>query len=563
MKAMQIRNLKYVVALAVCLGGTPAYAQSYTPTPVTVSAEKVKVNGKLYYSHVVLERQTLYSISKAYGVSIADIKKANPGIEGEGLRKNSIILIPVTGKTEASATESVKAEKQPEEKKTVPEREPQTYTVRWFDTLESIAEKFGVSPEALAQANGIKDGKLKARDVLVIPEESQAVASVQETEVESAAVPVEVLPGQDIQENAPEDEESPLSFRKDRTDIALVLPFKAKSANPSTSALDFYSGVLMAVKKLSSEGLNINLRVFDSADEIRAFELRPFDFVIGPISPDEIAGICEKAGNIPVISPLDPRTATLTSQHSNLIQVPTPHEIQYADLIQWMLQENSPGDRIVLVREKNARKEPGMNELVNILNLTGAEYSTISYSILEGRDIIDTFRETACPDCIIEVGSDGKKKTLSNPDGKVTRFLIASESEAFVNDVVRNINLLSHENNKVEIYCHSKVRGYDIEASSLHDNNLHVSLAYWIDYDNPEVISFVKAYRALMNTEPTQFSFQGYDITYWFAKNCAENGRNWANKLDSRKEDLLQMSFDFNAETRINEGVKRIIYLPG
>ena len=93
------------------------------------------------------------------------------------------------------------------------------------------------------------------------------------------------------------------------------------------------------------------------------------------------------------------------------------------------------------------------------------------------------------------------------------------------------------------------MRGYDIEASSLHDNNLHVSLAYWIDYDSPQVIDFVKAYRALMNTEPTQFSFQGYDITCWFANH--------------NKEDLLQMSFEFKDGSRNNRGVKRIVYRPG
>lgn len=585
MTAMQIRKIIYSLSLVFCLAGTTTYAQSYTPTPVTVSAEKVKVNGKVFYSHVVLERQTLYSISKAYGVSIADIKQANPGIEGEGLQKNSIILIPVANK--AATEKTLKAEKSFQEKtskaeKPVQEKAPKsekkqdkpaqrTYTARWFDTLESIAEKFGVSPEALAQANGIKDGKIKARDILVIPEESSdspaeaQVKAAEQVKTSEQVKPEEpAIPAQDIlADDRVKEDEFPLFFRKNRLDIALVLPFKAKSANPSTSALDFYSGVLMAVKKLSSEGLSINLKVFDSEDEVRTFDLRNCDFIIGPISPDEISAICEKAGDTPVISPLDPRAAAMTSRHANLLQVPTPHEVQYADLIQWMLQESRSGDRIVLVREKSARKEPGMSELVNILNLTGTEYSTISYSILEGRDIIETFRQTACPDHSIEVGSDGKTKVVSNPDGKVTRFLIASESEAFVNDVVRNINLLSHEDNKVEIYCHSKVRGYDIEASNLHDNNLHISLAYWIDYESPEVIDFVKTYRALMNTEPTQFSFQGYDITYWFSRMCSSGGRNWIQNLDKEKGNMLQTTFDFKSDNRVNEGVKRIIYQSG
>ena len=69
-------------------------AQDYTAPQVTVSKEKTKMGGKLYYSHIVLEKQTLYSISKAYGVSLDDIYSANPGLKETGLKKNAVILIP-------------------------------------------------------------------------------------------------------------------------------------------------------------------------------------------------------------------------------------------------------------------------------------------------------------------------------------------------------------------------------------------------------------------------------------------------------------------------------------
>ena len=63
-------------------------AQEYTQTPVTVSKEKVKSSdGKVYYSHVVQERQTLFSISRAYGVTVDDIYAANPEVKKNGLKK--------------------------------------------------------------------------------------------------------------------------------------------------------------------------------------------------------------------------------------------------------------------------------------------------------------------------------------------------------------------------------------------------------------------------------------------------------------------------------------------
>lgn len=55
----------------------------------------------------------MFSIAKAYGVKTDDILKANPNLDlgHEGLKKNSILLIPVV----EAATEAVKEE--PEQKK--------------------------------------------------------------------------------------------------------------------------------------------------------------------------------------------------------------------------------------------------------------------------------------------------------------------------------------------------------------------------------------------------------------------------------------------------------------
>ena len=62
-----------------------------------MSTDKVRVNGKSYYTHVVTEKQTLYSISKAYEVSTDDIIHANPKLhlDKEPLKEGSILLVPV------------------------------------------------------------------------------------------------------------------------------------------------------------------------------------------------------------------------------------------------------------------------------------------------------------------------------------------------------------------------------------------------------------------------------------------------------------------------------------
>ena len=57
-----------LLTAAFIVSGMPSVlnAQGYDNTPVTISKEKVRINGQICYSHIVLEKQTLFSISKAY-----------------------------------------------------------------------------------------------------------------------------------------------------------------------------------------------------------------------------------------------------------------------------------------------------------------------------------------------------------------------------------------------------------------------------------------------------------------------------------------------------------------
>ena len=54
----------HILAMALMLSMTAQQsldAQTYVNTPVEISKEKVRIDGKICYSHIVLERQTLYS----------------------------------------------------------------------------------------------------------------------------------------------------------------------------------------------------------------------------------------------------------------------------------------------------------------------------------------------------------------------------------------------------------------------------------------------------------------------------------------------------------------------
>ncbi len=111
-----------------------------------VSNDKVRSNGKIYYSHVVQERQTLYSISKAYNVTLQEIYDANPtlNLETEGLKKDQGPPYPHKGGHRANVVKD-SSEEQPQalEQATVnpdvddkpTDKDYFIHRVRWFEDL--------------------------------------------------------------------------------------------------------------------------------------------------------------------------------------------------------------------------------------------------------------------------------------------------------------------------------------------------------------------------------------------------------------------------------------------
>ncbi|MBR5072174.1 MAG: LysM peptidoglycan-binding domain-containing protein, partial [Bacteroidales bacterium] len=264
------------LAAVLLLEAGPMLAQDteYKATPVTISKDKVRENGKLYYSHVVLERQTLFSIAKAYGVSIQDIYDANPTLklETEGLKTYQILHIPYV-ENAPGAEETTPAQAAPSATvSTAPAAQPGDYiihTVKWYEDLGAIAKKYGVSKEAIMRANGMTSPQLSRKQKLRIPpagaetvEEIPAVIDedIAEAEEEEEDKPKSIFEtiGEAISEKA---EEFLYTGKKD-VSAALIMPFNA-SKSPNENNLEFYSGVLMAARDLKSEGINVDLSVYD------------------------------------------------------------------------------------------------------------------------------------------------------------------------------------------------------------------------------------------------------------------------------------------------------------
>ena len=552
-----------VIAALMLFAGTPASAQEYHNTPVTISKELVNIKGQTYYSHIVLEKQTLFSISKAYGVTLDQLYEANPGLKETGLKNGAILLIPKVAAEQkiAEVKAEVKAKEKDEVKPDVKSEDKTNevpyikHTVKWYENINGIAEKYGVSPESIKKLNGLKGNKLKKRMELKIPvlineEEETKIAEVQK-ETESTTQETNANEGQKRHKKLEAFQDNIKNiFSKNTVNIAYLMPLNGKD-KPNTGNMDFYSGALLAARDAANEGIEVKLNVHDIAGhKLPAYnEYSNSDLIIGPISSRDLDSVLNhNIDSTIIVSPLDPRTEQLVYSHPEMIMVPSPQTRQYEDLLNWINSDMGPTDRFIVIYEKGSREALADSQIHQLLTNSGLTYNEFSYGILEGRSITTNLEE------------------MMNIDGN-NRFLIASESEAFVNDMVRNLNLLIHDKYNVTMYGPSKIRSFDtIEIDNLHNTNFHCSLTYYIDYDNPEVQRFLLEYRALFNTEPTPFAYQGYDLTRYFTNMIHKGGKTWTSDIECCRTHMLQSDLEFKRAGInggwINTGIRRIIYNP-
>ena len=531
-----MKRLITLLASLLLLGSAAAVAQEYVSTPVTVSKEKVKLNGKIYLSHVVLERQTLFGIAKAYGVNVEELYEANPSLHQTGLQKNAILLVPYR---EAAVQEEVKT---PQGDGSYTE-----HTVKWYEDIEDIARRYDVTVKDIMELNGLKSKKLSTRQVLRIPVKAVVAEAVPADSTAMAAVPPAETPAEQAGAPAAQPDSTLLTIRKhEGVDFSLVLPLQA-GGRAGELNMDFYSGVLLALKDMEAEGTKVQAHIYDLSAGLPPVDaLVRSDFVLGPVASRELEAILQRVDSlVPVISPLDQKATVLSTYYRNFIQVPSAAENQYEDLAEWLKDDADESDRIILISEKGAGNVSAPVAIRSAMARRNLNYEILNYAIVEGRSIPARLAES--------MSREG-----------TNRVVVASESEAFMGDVVRNLGIMLGKDYDIVMYAPSKVRTFEtIEGSAYHNASLHICTSYFADYTASEVDRFVKSYRSLFRTEPSQFAFQGYDVTRYFVKAVARYGNAWTSRLGAEKASGLHTDFLFDTDengNHFNTAVRRIIF---
>lgn len=315
--------------------------------------------------HQVVAKQTLYSISKMYGVEKEEIIRLNPEIENGIIKIGQILRIPVSDKTKAQVQDNV-AKQINSDKTTVqhevkaqqpvlPKKKYVTYEVKSRkETLYGISKQFGVSINEIIEANPYAQDGIKKGDILQIPVVEENIPKTSGSDILHIVKPKETIYGISKQYNitkedllranpklenglmigdtilitssSPQPTTTPTDnnaiVQKATYRIAYMLPFSAEEDKNSTNIdrfIEFYRGSLLAMEKIKEQGISLEVYTFDTQlgttkinDILKNGIPKTVDMIIGPAYPEQVAIVADYAKKNNVI-----QIVPFTSQISN------------------------------------------------------------------------------------------------------------------------------------------------------------------------------------------------------------------------------------------------------
>ena len=138
-----------------------------TNPPVVIPPVGADTGGGTKY--IIQKGDSFFTLHKKFGVSIAAIQAANPGVDSKKLKIGNPLIIPAAVKTPAGASPVASLGG-------AADAAGETYTVKSGDTLEKLHKKFGVSVKTIQSANNLTTTKIKVGQKLKIPSKGEAAA---------------------------------------------------------------------------------------------------------------------------------------------------------------------------------------------------------------------------------------------------------------------------------------------------------------------------------------------------------------------------------------------------
>ncbi|SKB28805.1 ABC transporter substrate-binding protein [Daejeonella lutea] len=327
--------------------------------------------------------------------------------------------------------------------------------------------------------------------------------------------------------------------------VVLLLPFELNTINLKTAgakelgkadlAVDFYQGFRLALDSLSKNGHNYKLQVFDTQDQearvvnlARAASVNENDIVIGPVFPDALSTFSEFFEKNPAKLIVSPLAASLPSQfkNSNLVTVNNSVDQHGWKIADYIVRNYKPETvNIVLVNTKKNDDEKFSAPLRKYIS----ELSKGKFKIVERPNAI------------------GLQTYLSSTKSNVV--ILSSSDRAFLLPTIDKLYKLTTENYKIELVGHPNwTKASFLEGTKMQALKTKLTSSYFVDYKAGNVKNFIARYRDEFGFEPSEFSFKGFDVGYYFGGLLEKYGKDYAQHVGKELYYGLHNNFRFSKD---------------
>ena len=479
---------------------------------VKIPEEKVEpIDGTKFFYHEVKKGETLYALATNYKVKIRDLKEINPVLKRRELVAGEKLLIPKTELIKVPVSVDEHAEKKVE----VPGE---------IRKLVKVEAPVPVLPEECKHYYETNPDTFKV--ALFLPFYLNANDTINR---------VRIKPDEEELKNwqmlhANDTASFPVQFEMREEKIVY-----AKSRN----FLNFYEGFLLAVDSLKKTGLEVELYVYDTDQAPKVIdslehlpEFLSLDLIVGPVYSNLQSTIAELAykNRIPMVSPLAENGEVL-KKNPYYFQIKPDKNCRIVESAKFISDEFFDANFIVLTNG-------------NWKHLEEAKLVDLCREKLFSTGFYDEAYEPLFQQIDLEKDGFFGLEHVMDPI-RENVVIVPSSSEVQVNVAVSNLNSLAERFKITLVGLHEYVGFRSISSENLHHLNMYFLSPYYVDYQETIVNDFIDTYRKAFYTEPNQFSFQGYDVAFYFLSALRQYGKRFVDCLPYVKVDLLQAEYNF------------------
>lgn len=594
--------VKLLLIICILMAGYTIPAQNVV---VKKSSDIVVIRGVSYYLHVIEEGQTLYSICKAYGVDMDKVREMN-GKKDNTLSLMEVLKIPYTepyvsqdkdyyyhkvkkGETLYSISRTfgikvkqiLKYNEQYDGTASLPIAAIVRLPLKEVDMAAVRAEKASgtdIHEEyPVAQVKQLTENHItkteeikteKAAEKKILPEVVKAAKPVEvkkeEPKNEHAIVAVHERENTEKAENhVPEYLSGVMLTENQPVKVALLLPFygKERATNRILSKaepfIQFYEGILLAVDSLKNRGVNVDLHVYDTERDVQkvvriAEELNILnpDLIIGPVYGSTFKAVIDNLQNrnIPVVYPLSNRMENLGS-YPNFVQVNASFTTLADEMAKWLSVQSEQANIINIRLAENNKKDEQI-----VASKAEKKIFTDKTSNLKG---INYFNWNFDREPLAAL------KEILNPH-KENIIILPTSSEAEVSKILPSLSMYAGKYPITVIGFPEWQTFTSVDHETYFKLNVKLLGYSYIDYSTEKAKRFSTNFRRYFYTEPTNLANKAYDIGLYFIGLAAKYHDRTLDALNYFPQDGVFSRFSFstieNGQGRENKGLYIINY---